>query len=247
MGVGECTDFPVAEQPGDFGNGQIHVLQIPSGKIRPQPVEYGREGESLHREPAPERTRAYTELAGDFGRTRLSVRQERSNRIFYANPESTVAGPMRTGFFAVSDQQSIQKRISAENGHLLCSTEKYDLVRISTEGDVAAHERIHLGTTAFASMNEADTARQQVTIGKTSADTDQGCNPGLNLMPIRKTLDPQVPYAYRKLFSLTHLQANAFIDERAVALAPAKRVPQHIGRIQDVIEKSHLTRIHIAR
>jgi hypothetical protein len=55
-----------------------------------------------------------------------------------------------------------------------------------------AHERIHLGTTAFASMNEGDTARQQMTVGNLPADPGHESNPGLNLMPIRKPLDSDV-------------------------------------------------------
>src|SRR5215467_11627487 len=111
---------------------------------------------------------------------------------------------MRAGFFAALDQQPVQIRIGAENGHLPRSSEIHHLVCISSEVDVAAHERIHLGTTAFASMNEADTARQQVTIGNPPADTDQEGNPGLNLMPIRPSFHSDVRYDQRKLFSLPH-------------------------------------------
>ena len=44
----------VAEQPRDFGNGQVHILQIMSGKIRSQAVEHVREGEPLPRAGARE-------------------------------------------------------------------------------------------------------------------------------------------------------------------------------------------------
>jgi hypothetical protein len=84
-------------------------------------------------------------------------------------------------------------------------------------------------------MNEADIARPQVTIGKPSADADQRDNPGLNLMLIRKPPDPDLLYGQRKLISLMHVQANGFIDDRAIALGPAKGVPQQVGGIQDVI------------
>jgi hypothetical protein len=60
----------------------------------------------------------------------------------------------------------------------LRSSEKRDLVRIGAEGDFVAHERVHFGASAFAPVNEADTARHQVTIG----NLPKG-NPGLNLMP----------------------------------------------------------------
>jgi len=46
----------------------------------------------------------------------------------------------------------------------------------------------------------------------------------LNLTPIRKPLNPAVRQGQRKLFSLTHAQANAFIDDGAVALGSAKGV-----------------------
>src|SRR5262249_13808595 len=141
----------------------------------------------------------------------------------------------------------VQVRISAEDGQLLCVPEKYDLVRVGAEGDVATHERIHLGTTALASMNEADNTRQQVPIGNLSADTDQEGHPGLDLMPIRTSLYAGIRDDQRKLFSLPHAQANALIDERAVALASAKSVPQQIGGIQDIIEQPDLPKVDIAR
>jgi hypothetical protein len=70
MGVGEGTNLPVAEQPSDFGNGQVLILQIAPGKIRSQSVEHARESERLCREPAPKRPRAHAEPPGDFGHTR---------------------------------------------------------------------------------------------------------------------------------------------------------------------------------
>src|SRR5215468_7302991 len=153
---------------------------------------------------------------------------------------------MRAGFFAALDQQPVQIRIGAENGHLPRSSEIHHLVYISSEVDVAAHERVHLGTTAFASMNEADTARQQVTIGKLPADTDRPRKPSLNLMPIRKPVDSDVMYGHRELFSLVHAQANAFIDDRAVALGSTKGVTQQVGRIQHVIKQPGLPKVRIA-
>src|SRR5262245_17213675 len=103
VGVVEGTGFPIAEQPSNFGNGQV-VLQIALGKIRPQPVEHGHESEPLPREPTHERAWAHAEPAGDFGRTRLSMREERSNGIFYGHPECAADGTMRAGFFAALDQ-----------------------------------------------------------------------------------------------------------------------------------------------
>jgi len=88
------ADFRVAEQPRDFGNRQVFILQIASGKIHSQPVKHGGEREPLRREPALERSQAQTEPAGYFGRTRLAMRQERSNRIFYVDPECTVGRSM---------------------------------------------------------------------------------------------------------------------------------------------------------
>src|SRR5262247_1492103 len=129
----------------------------------------------------------------------------------------------------------------------MCRSEKYDFVRIGTESDIAAHERSHLGTTAFASMDETDAARSQVTISEPSADTDEQGNPGLNLMPIGKPLYSDVAYNQRKLFSLAHAQASGFVDDRAVALGSAKGVPQQVRGIQDVIEQPHLPQVHIAR
>jgi hypothetical protein len=96
-------------------------------------------------------------------------------------------------------------------------------------------------------MNEADNARQQVPIGNLSADTDQEGHPGLNLMPIRIPFYANVRDDERKLLSLPHAQANALIDERAVALASAKGVPQPVGGIQDIIEQPYLPKVRIAR
>jgi hypothetical protein len=66
-------------------------------------------------------------------------------------------------------------------------------------------------------------------------------------MPIRTPCYPDVRYDQRKLFSLPHAQANAFIDERALALASAKSVRQPIGGIQDIIEQPYLPKVRIAR
>jgi hypothetical protein len=110
-----------------------------------------------------------------------------------------------------------------------------------------AHERVHFGASAFAPVNEADTARHQVTIGNLPADTNEKGNPGLNLMPIRKPLNSDVRYSQRKLFSLTHAQANAFIDDGAIALGSAKGVAQPVGGIQHVIEQAYFPKVRIAR
>src|SRR5215510_6571931 len=86
-----------------------------------------------------------------------------------------------------------------------------------------------------------------MTIGNLPADPDQESNPRLNLMPIRKPLDPDVLYVQHKLFSLAHPHANAFIDDRAVALGSAKGVSQQVGGVQDVVEQSYLPQVPIAR
>jgi hypothetical protein len=154
--VGEGTNLSIAEQPGDFGNGEILILQIAPGKIHSQPLEHSRESEPLFREVARERAWAHAEPPGDFGHTSGSMRQERSNRILYVGTECTAGCPMQAGFFAVLDQLPVQIRISAEDGRLLCSSNKCDLIG-SAENDIAAHERVHLGTTAFTSMNARST------------------------------------------------------------------------------------------
>jgi len=96
-------------------------------------------------------------------------------------------------------------------------------------------------------MNEADMARHQVAIGDLPADPNKEGNPGLNLMPIRKPLNPDIRYGQRKFFSLVHAQANAFIDDGAVARRSAKGVAQQVGRIHDVIEQPDLPKVGIAR
>src|SRR5262249_37778279 len=96
-------------------------------------------------------------------------------------------------------------------------------------------------------MNESDAARQQATAGQLPADADQRGNPSLDLMPIRKPLDTDMGEGHRKLFSLTQVQGNAFIDDRAVALRPAKSVAQQLGGIQHIIERPDLAKIIVAR
>ena len=67
MGVGECTDFPIAEQPRDFENRQVLILQIASGKIRSQPIENGREGEPFLRKSTDDLPTSETEEAEGSG------------------------------------------------------------------------------------------------------------------------------------------------------------------------------------
>ena len=43
------------------------------------------------------------------------------------------------------------------------------------------------------------------------------------------------------------MQGNAFIDDRAVALRPAKSVAQQLGGIQHIIEQPDLAKIIVAR
>jgi len=51
-------------------------------------------------------------------------------------------------------------RIGGKDGHLLRRSGEYDVVRIRTKVNLAAHERIDL-CTIFASVNESDAAWQQ--------------------------------------------------------------------------------------
>src|SRR5262249_19002811 len=94
VGVGEGTWFAIAKQPCNFGNGQIPILQVALGKTRSQPVEHGGESEPLIGEPTHECARAHAEPPSDFGCTRLSMRQERRNRILYVDTECTSGRPM---------------------------------------------------------------------------------------------------------------------------------------------------------
>src|SRR5262245_36077164 len=96
-------------------------------------------------------------------------------------------------------------------------------------------------------MNEADTARHEVAIGDLPADSNKECNPGFNLMPIRKPLDTNIRYGHRKLSSLVHTQANAFIDNCAEAFGPAKSIAQQVGGIQYVIKQPYFPRVGIPR
>ena len=108
---------------------------------------------------------------------------------------------MRAGLLAVFDQQFVEVRIGVDDGHLLGRYRKCDLIRIGAEDDIAAQERVQLGTTSFAAMNESDAARQQATIGQLPADADQRGNPSLDLMPIRQPLDADISEGHRKFFS----------------------------------------------
>ena len=94
IGVGEGAWLPVAKQPCNLGNGQILILQVALGKIRSQPIEHAREGEPLFGEPTRERALAHAQPPGDFGRSRLSMRQERRNRILYVDTKGTSGCPM---------------------------------------------------------------------------------------------------------------------------------------------------------
>jgi hypothetical protein len=96
-------------------------------------------------------------------------------------------------------------------------------------------------------MNEADTARHQVTIGNLPTDSNQEGDPGLNLMPIRKPLNTYVRDDQRKLLIFTHAQANAFIDDCAIALGSMEGIAQQVGGIKNVVKQSYLSKVHIAR
>ena len=96
-------------------------------------------------------------------------------------------------------------------------------------------------------MKEPDAVWQQMTIRQLSAGADHRCNPKLDLVPIRHPLDANIRQSHPDLFSLAHLQRNAFIDDRGVALRSFKGIAQKLGGIKDVIEQTNLTKIKIAR
>ena len=96
-------------------------------------------------------------------------------------------------------------------------------------------------------MKEPDAVWQQMTIRQLPAGADHRCNPKLDLMPIRHPLDADVRQSPANLFSLPHLQRNAFIDDRGVALRSFEGITQKLGGIKDVIEEPDLAKIKVAR
>jgi hypothetical protein len=172
--------------------------------------------------------------------------QKRSNGVFYGDPERAAFSPTRAYFFTVFDQQLIQVWVSVEDGHLIDRSRKCDLIRIGTEENITAEEPIHFGTTPAAAMKEIDALGQQMTICQLSAHPNHSCNPELDLMPIRKSLYPDILEVNPKFISLAPAQGNSFIESSAVALGPPKGFAKKPGGIQDVVEQSHFAKIKVA-
>src|SRR4051794_21876628 len=85
-----------------------------------------------------------------------------------------------------------------------------------------------------------------MTIRQLPACADQCRQPKLDLMPVRMPLDADVTEDNCKFFSITHVQGNAFIGNRAVALHPMHGVSQPFGGSQDIIQEPDLPKVKVA-
>jgi hypothetical protein len=96
-------------------------------------------------------------------------------------------------------------------------------------------------------MSDADTNRCKPGAGYFPADANQRYHPEFDLMSIGRPVNIRVLNLDNHISIRPHLQVNAFIRNRAVALGVAKGIGEVLRRCHDVIRKTNFAQIEFAR
>src|SRR5262245_45227357 len=79
--MGECAHFMKAEQPRDFGNMQLAVIEVSNRQIAPQLLKYFSEVQAVVRKLSCKGPLAYSQAASDIFHEHSSMREQRRDRV----------------------------------------------------------------------------------------------------------------------------------------------------------------------
>ena len=150
----EGARFLIPEQPGDLRNAEFLPGQIARGKVVSKPLQNVRKAGVLFTQPARKGPWAHGKLLRDCFDIRLSVRQQRRDRVLNARPECVCAPAMRQRIFAVGEQQLVQVGVRAEDPRFRGVARERDIIDRRAELDSLAEEFRQLGPLIFASAGE---------------------------------------------------------------------------------------------
>jgi len=88
-GTRERAGFLIAEQPGDLCDAELLFGEVACRKIVPQILQDVRETRTFLAQPSGKCSRAHGKLPRHFVDVRLSMREERNDRVLDARPERT--------------------------------------------------------------------------------------------------------------------------------------------------------------
>jgi hypothetical protein len=181
-GIGECADIPISEQPGNLGNWQALVCEMTLGQIASQSLPHAREPEPFRPKASRKGLLAQPQPPRDFARLCLTARHEQGNLILDSwRKRSLTDYSVCQSFFAIFDQELVKVRITTDHCHVANRWRKYRFVNVAAESDLASKECAQF-TARLASMDEADTIRDQTSIGNLPAYPNERRDPKLDLM-----------------------------------------------------------------
>src|ERR1700724_3298225 len=144
---------------------------------------------------------------------------------------------MRNCFFAIRDQEFVEVRVRANDGHLPNTCGKYDFIDARAKFNIAAEKFNHFRR-VFSSMGESHADWHQVEACQLPAHTNQRRHKKFDLMQILVSANTDILERYANIFALNISQRYTFICDPAISRCPLQGVTQYVRGGRDIIEQS---------